>query len=76
MFEEAATCYLKALSLNPEAKHIWSSLRVVFNAQGRLDLATRCQAVLHDEMHVQCHVVYHLVYRCTPTTYPCKDVLA
>eukprot|EP00961_Rhodomonas_salina_P108368 1458806-Rhodomonas_salina.1 len=35
MYDEAASCYLKALSLNPEAAHIWSSLRVVFNCMSR-----------------------------------------
>ena len=25
-----------------QARHIWSSLRVVFNAQGRMDLAVKC----------------------------------
>ncbi|KAJ1468181.1 hypothetical protein T484DRAFT_1856215 [Baffinella frigidus] len=45
MYEEASTCYLKALSLNPEATHIWSSLRVVFNCLDRPDLAARCDTL-------------------------------
>jgi tetratricopeptide (TPR) repeat protein len=43
LFDEAASCYLKALSMNPEAMHIWSSLRVVFNCLNRPDLAEKTE---------------------------------
>ena len=74
MFEESATCYLKALSLNPEAKHIWSSLRVVFNAQGRTDLASRLYACLYIYRIHACTCVCTLSHtqthtRCTPPTH-------
>jgi len=33
----AAQCYLKALSLNRDAAHVWTYLTMVFSAMGRTD---------------------------------------
>ncbi|CAN0501639.1 unnamed protein product [Ectocarpus sp. 12 AP-2014] len=40
-YEEASSCYLQALRLNPEAKHIWSYLRIVFSSMERFDLVQK-----------------------------------
>jgi len=37
-YSEAARCYLQTLSLNPEARHVWSYLRVALTCDERWDL--------------------------------------
>ena len=37
-YHEAARCYLQALSLNSDALHIWSYLRIAFTCLDRFDL--------------------------------------
>ena len=37
-YGEAARCYLQTLSLNPEAKHVWSYLRIALTCDERWDL--------------------------------------
>lgn len=37
-YHEAARCYLQALALNPEARHIWSYVRIAFTCVDRFDL--------------------------------------
>ena len=36
-----ARCYLQALNLNPNAKHIWSYLRIAFSCMERFDLVNK-----------------------------------
>ena len=43
-YQAAAQCYLKALSLNPEAKHIWSYLGMTLTSMGRPDLVDKMVA--------------------------------
>ena len=40
-FQAAAQCYLKALSLNPSAGHIWNYLTMTFASMDRPDLVER-----------------------------------
>ena len=40
-YDAAGSCYLKALSLNPEAKHIWSYLGMTLTSMGRPDLVEK-----------------------------------
>ena len=37
-YSEAARCYLQTLSLNPDARHVWSYLRVALTCDERWDL--------------------------------------
>ncbi|KAL7539899.1 hypothetical protein ACHAXR_009698 [Thalassiosira sp. AJA248-18] len=37
-YSEAARCYLQTLSLNPEARHVWSYLRIALTCDERWDL--------------------------------------
>jgi len=37
-YQEAARCYLQTLSLNPEAKHVWSYLRIALTCSEQWDL--------------------------------------
>ena len=37
-YSEAARCYLQTLSLNPEAKHVWSYLRIALTCDEKWDL--------------------------------------
>ena len=46
--EAAAACYLKSISLNPEATHIWSYLVMTFTSMGRADLVHKAQAADHN----------------------------
>ncbi len=41
-FDKAAQYFLQALSMYPEAKHIWSNLQMVFMSMGREDLVENC----------------------------------
>lgn len=44
-FSEAANCYIAALRLNPQAKHIWSYLRIAFTLMDKHDLVKRALAM-------------------------------
>lgn len=44
MYQKAARMYLKALSLNPGAEHIWGYLRFAFSCMGRSDLVEKTDA--------------------------------
>ena len=37
-YDEAARCYLQTLSLNPDAVHIWSYLRITLTCSEKWDL--------------------------------------
>mmetsp|Transcript_23526 Transcript_23526/g.49294 ORF Transcript_23526/g.49294 Transcript_23526/m.49294 type:complete len:657 (+) Transcript_23526:153-2123(+) len=37
-YSEAARCYLQTLSLNPEARHVWSYLRIALTCEEQWDL--------------------------------------
>ena len=43
-YTAAAQCYLKALSLNPEANHIWGYLQMTLTSMGRPDLVAKAAA--------------------------------
>ena len=43
-YDAAASCYLKALSLNPQAKHIWTYLGMTLTSMGRPDLVDKTAA--------------------------------
>ena len=45
-YDAAASCYLKALDLNPQANHIWTYLGMTLTSMGRPDLVE--QAALQD----------------------------
>ena len=44
-YDEAARCYLAALRLNGEAKHIWSYLRISLSCMERFDLASKTEGM-------------------------------
>ena len=50
-YEAAAQCYLKALSLNPDAKHIWNYLTMTFASMSRPDLVEKAQRGDHTAFH-------------------------
>lgn len=37
-YTEASRCYLQTLSLNPNAKHVWSYLRIALTCDEKWDL--------------------------------------
>eukprot|EP01116_Phalansterium_solitarium_P000217 TRINITY_DN10127_c0_g1_i2.p1 TRINITY_DN10127_c0_g1~~TRINITY_DN10127_c0_g1_i2.p1 ORF type:complete len:701 (-),score=211.05 TRINITY_DN10127_c0_g1_i2:436-2538(-) len=41
-FPRAAEYFLQALSMHPEARHLWSNLQMVFRGMSREDLVDRC----------------------------------
>jgi tetratricopeptide (TPR) repeat protein len=46
-YNEGARCYLQALNLNPNARHIWSYLRIALSVMERFDLVSNPLAYLH-----------------------------
>lgn len=44
IFQDAASCYLRVLNMNPQANHIWSYLRGCFTQMNRYDLVEKLQA--------------------------------
>lgn len=51
-YSQAARCYLQTLSLNPEAKHVWSYLRIALTCDEKWDLlplaASQNLSAFHD----------------------------
>jgi peroxin-5 len=47
-YTAAAQCYLKALSLNHEATHIWGYLTMTLTSMGRPDLVAKAAAADHE----------------------------
>ena len=47
-YTAAAQCYLKSLSLNPEASHIWGYLTMTLTSMGRPDLVAKAAAADHE----------------------------
>ena len=43
IFQDAASCYLRVLNMNPQASHIWSYLRGCFTQMNRYDLVEKLQ---------------------------------
>ena len=47
-YQASAQCYLKALSLNHEASHIWGYLNMIFTTMGRPELVAKAAAADHE----------------------------
>lgn len=43
-YQDAVTSYLKALSTNPDAKHLWSHVRLCLTCLERYDLVAKTEA--------------------------------
>lgn len=41
-YDRAAQYFFQALSMHPDAKHIWMNLQMVFMSMGREDLVEKC----------------------------------
>ncbi len=52
-YDAAARCYLKALSLNPEARHIWDYLRLTFTSMHRPDLVEKTTQMDHEAFRAE-----------------------
>jgi hypothetical protein len=54
--QAAAQCYLKALSLNSDADHVWGYLTMVFSSMGRPDLVGKAARHEHATLCAQLDV--------------------
>lgn len=43
-YKSAANCYMNALVLNPNIKHVWTYLRTSILQMNRMDLLEKCEA--------------------------------